>query len=288
MAVGYDRSTTLDWSAGIDAGPFSSISCGERITFRNVEMMVTLSAAAALTERVKVFVNLVVAPFHPPAVAAKELATLDLMSDGRVVVGVGVGGREHDYRAANSRFDRRHARLDSAVEEMRSIWAGNPPFEGADPVGPVPPQGDGIEILAGAMGPKGLGRAADWADGISGFALTADGVEIREAAEATRGAWTKAGRSEKPRFVTGCFYVLGVEDPQSTLQQFTYDYLEIFGKPVARSLADQAPVWNPERLEQVLDDAAAAGADEFILVPGTVDPACLDATVEVAGNWLAS
>ena len=79
-----------------------------------------------------------------------------------------------------------------------------------------------------------------------------------------------------------------MDEPQSTLQQFTYDYLEIFGKPVARSLADQAPVWNPERLEQVLDDAAAAGADEFILVPGTVDPACLEATVEVAGNWLAS
>ncbi len=41
-------------------------------------------------------------------------------------------------------------------------------------------------------------------------------------------------------------------------------------------------------LVQVLDDAAAAGADEFILVPGTVDPACLEATVEVAGNWRAS
>ena len=288
MAAGYTRATTLDWSAGIDAGPYSSISCGERITFRNVEMMVTLSAAAALTERVKVFVNLVVAPFHPPAVAAKELATLDLLCDGRLVVGVGVGGREHDYRAADSPFAGRHARLDEAVAEMRSVWAGEPPFDGADPVGPVPPQGDSIEILAGAMGPKGLGRAAKWADGISGFALTADAHEIREAAEATRGQWKRAGRTEAPRFVTGCFYALGVDDPQTTLQQFTYEYLEIFGSTIARSLADQAPVWNPERLVQVLDDAAAAGADEFILVPGTVDPACLAATTEVVGNWLAS
>ncbi len=63
MAAGYTRATNLDWAAGIDAGPYSSISCGERITFRNQEMIVTLAAAAALTERVRVFANLVVAPF---------------------------------------------------------------------------------------------------------------------------------------------------------------------------------------------------------------------------------
>ena len=79
MARDYRRSTTLEWSRGIDDGPFSSISCGERITFRNQEMLVTNAAAAALTERVRVFVNLVVLPFHPPAVIAKELATKDVL-----------------------------------------------------------------------------------------------------------------------------------------------------------------------------------------------------------------
>ena len=287
MAPRYTRATTLDWSAGIDAGPFSSISCGERITFRNMEMMVTLSAAAALTERVRVFANLVVAPMHPPALVAKELATLDVVCGGRLTVGVGVGGREHDYRAVGSTFDRRHIRLDAAVGELRSIWSGNPPFGGSDPIGPTPVQ-DRLEVLAGAMGPKGLGRAARWADGVSGFALTAEGAEMADAVEAARRAWSLAGRDETPRLVTGCFYVLGVEDPQATLQQFTYDYLEIFGAGVARTLADDAPVWNARRLCQALDDAAAAGADEFILVPGTVDPECLAATTEVVGDWLAS
>jgi alkanesulfonate monooxygenase SsuD/methylene tetrahydromethanopterin reductase-like flavin-dependent oxidoreductase (luciferase family) len=288
MAGGYTRSTNLDWAAGIDAGPYSSISCGERITFRNQEMLVTLAAAAALTERVKVFVNLVVAPFHPPAVIAKQLATLDVCCGGRLVVGVGVGGREHDYLAAGSSFKGRHGRLDAAVAEIRACWAGEPPFDGADPVGPVPPQGDRIEVLAGAMGPKGLGRAARWADGVSGFALTAEGAEMASAAEAARRAWDVAGRDTPPRLVTGCFHVLGVDDPQGTLQQFTYDYLEIFGKGIARTLADAAPVWNGARLVQALDDAAAAGVDEFILVPGTVDPACLAATTEVVGNWQSS
>lgn len=284
MAADYTRATTVEWSRGIDAGPFSSISCGERITFRNQEMLVTNAAAAALTERVRVFVNLVVLPFHPIPVVAKELATLDVLSDGRVTVGVGVGGREHDYRAAGSSFERRHARLDEGVAELRRLWAGKSPFDDADPVGPHPVQPGGPEILAGAMGPKGMARAARWADGVSGFALTADGAEMAAAVELADRAWTDAGRDTAPRKISGCFSVLGTRDDQGVLQAFTYDYLAIFGTSIARSLADSAPVWNADRLNQALDDAEAAGVDEFILVPGTTDPACLAAFAEVVAS----
>ena len=75
--------------------------------------------------------------------------------------------------------------------------------------------------------------------------------------------------------------MLGTDDDQGTLQQFTYDYLEIFGKSIARAMADAAPVWNAARLTQVLDDAEAAGVDEFVLVPGTTDVRCLDAFAEL-------
>ena len=285
MAPGCTRATVLDWSAGIDAGPYSSISCGERITFHNVEMMTTLAAAAVLTERVRVFANLVVAPLHPPALIAKQLATLDVLCDGRLTVGVGIGGREHDYLAARSPFTNRHARLDAAVADIRACWRGEPAFEGADPVGPAPVQGDRVEILAGAMGPKALARAARWADGIAGFALTADAADMAAAVAGARIAWDEAGRDKPPRLVSGCFYVLGGEQPQATLEQFTYEYLEIFGADLARMLADDAPVWNESRLFQALDDAAEAGVDEFILVPGTIDPACLAATTEAIAAW---
>jgi alkanesulfonate monooxygenase SsuD/methylene tetrahydromethanopterin reductase-like flavin-dependent oxidoreductase (luciferase family) len=284
MARDYRRSTTVEWSRGIDAGPFSSISCGERITFHNQEMLVTNAAAAALTERVRVFVNLVVLPFHPPAVIAKELATLDVLCDGRLTVGVGVGGREHDYIAAGSTFARRHARLDEGVADLRRIWAGHPPADGLDPVGPAPVQPGGPELLAGAMGPKGLARAAQWADGVSGFALTADGAEMAAAAGAAERAWTDAGRDTPPRKISGCFAVLGTSDDQGVLQAFTYDYLAIFGTRLARSLADDAPVWNEARLVQTLDDAEQAGVDEFILVPGTTDPDCLAAFTRVVSE----
>ena len=284
MARGYTRATTLDWCRGIDSGPFSSISCGERITFHNQEMLVTNAAAAALTENVRVFVNLIVLPTHPIPVIAKQIATLDVLCDGRLTVGVGIGGREHDYLAAGASMERRHQRLDDGVAQLRALWAGEPAFEGADPLGPPVVQAGGPPLLAGAMGPKALARAAKWADGISGFSIDANAEGMAMAAAAAKQAWLTEGRSDAPHIVSGCFYSLGVEDSQATLGGFTYDYLEIFGRGFAQAMSDDAPVWNPDRLLLALDDAESAGVDEFILVPGTVDPRCLEATIELVAN----
>jgi alkanesulfonate monooxygenase SsuD/methylene tetrahydromethanopterin reductase-like flavin-dependent oxidoreductase (luciferase family) len=276
MARRYDRATTLEWCRGIDAGPFSSVSCGERITYHNQEVLVTNAAAAALTERVRVFVNLVVGPLHPTALLAKQLATLDVLAGGRLTVGLGVGGREGDYRAAESAFTRRHARLDAQVEGLRRAWAGEP-LDGDDPVGPPPVQPGGPPLLAGAMGPKALARAAAWADGISGFSLGADPGELKGAADAAERAWAAAGRDERPRLVSGCFFALGLDDAPEVLAAFAYEYLAVFGERAARAMAATATVATPARLRQAVDDAAAAGYDEFILVPATTDRRCLDA-----------
>lgn len=281
MARNYTRATTLDWCRGIDEGPFSSISCGERITFHNQELLVTNAAAAALTSNVRIFVNLVVLPTHPIPVMAKQLATMDVLCDGRLTLGVGIGGREHDYRAAGSSMAHRHQRLDDGVAEMRRLWAGEAPFESADAVGPSCVQPGGPPILAGAMGPKALARAAQWADGISGFSLTADAAEMSAAATAATHAWLDAGRSERPKIVSGCFYALGVADPQLSLQNFTSDYLNIFGRKFAASVAEASETWTADRLLKTLDDAERAGVDEFILVPSTTDIACLAATIEL-------
>lgn len=288
MARDYTRRTTITWSQGIDAGPFSSVSCGERISFHNQEMIVTNSAAAALTERVRVFVNLAVGPLHSAAVLAKQMATLDVLCDGRLTVALGVGGREHDYRCAEASFDHRHQRLDDLAAELRRLWAGHPPFDGADPIGPVPIQHGGPELLAAAMGPKSFARAAKWADGNTGFAMDGSGDSMAAAVVAADQAWADAGRTDAPRNVTGCFAVLGTADDQGVLQAFTYDYLAIFGHRFARAMADIAPVWGVDRLNAVLDQAEASGVDEFILVPGTTDPACLSAMTEAVRAWVGA
>ena len=280
MAKHYVRASTTEWAKAIDGGPFSSISCGERITFHNPEMMVTMAAAAALTERVDVFVNLVVLPLHPIALVAKQLATLDNLSEGRLTVGLAIGGREDDYRAVGANFRNRHQQLDDGVAELRRLWRGEPAFPDADVIGPPCVQPGGPRLLAGAMGPKALARAAQWADGISGFSLTSDPGEMAGAVTGARSAWDAAGRTEAPTVVSGTFYALGVEEPAAVLRGFTHDYLQIFGSKFATLIADQMETSEPDRLRRALNEAEAAGVDEFILVPATVDLRCLEATID--------
>jgi len=280
MCAGYDRSATVDWCRLADLGPFSSVSCGERMTFHNPDMWVTLAAAAALTERLRILVNLSVLPAHASALVAKQVATLDVLSAGRVTLGVGVGGREHDYRALNSSFARRHARLDAGVSELREMWAGRPPFEGADPIGPPCVQHGGPPILAGALGPKAMARAAKWADGVIEFNVTGDPDGFGPAADAARAAWSAAGR-DRPRLVSGSFFVVGVPDPEPTLRAFTAAYLGIFGKPVADMFATAITTFEPDAVNRAIDAAEAAGVDEFVLVPGATDLGVLEATIDL-------
>ncbi len=284
MAEGFTRSTLMEWCRGIDEGPFSSISAGERITFHNPEILVTNTAAAALTERVEVIMNLTVLPLHSTALLAQQLATLDVLAAGRLVVGVGVGGRQQDYLAVGASFADRHARLDAGVAELRRLWRGEPAYDGGSPVGPAPIRPGGPPLLAGAMGPKSMARAARWADGITGFSIAAGYDEMASTNAMAVEAWEEAGRSERPRLVNGSFFLLGGPGAAEDLRRFTHAYLAVFGERAARALADLVELSSPARVCQALADAEDAGCDEFILVPGTVDPDCLQRTVTTLGG----
>ncbi|GAB2636723.1 LLM class flavin-dependent oxidoreductase [Nocardia goodfellowii] len=281
MAPGYGPGTTLDWARRIDAGPFSSVSVGERVTFSNPEMVATLGACAAVTERVRVLANLWVLPQHPMAMVAQQIGTLDQLANGRLEVAVGVGGREHDYRALGADFKGRHQQLDDKVAELKSLLAGKPPFEGADPVGPPCVRPGGPIILAGAMGPKAMRRAARWADGISGFSIPGAAEQIAEVNELAERCWAEAGRTTTPRKVSGCFTALGGTDAPAALRSFTARYLGFLGPRTAEAVAASARASSPEVLAEILDGAERAGCDEFILVPAVTDLNFLEVATEV-------
>src|SRR3954469_21318284 len=98
-----DGAQTLEtWSRAIDDGPFSSLCFGERLAFDNPDSPTLLGAVAAWTSRARLVTTGGVAPLHAPGPLAKALATADQLSGGRLTVGVGVGGRDEDYRAAGA------------------------------------------------------------------------------------------------------------------------------------------------------------------------------------------
>ena len=99
MEPGLTRNNLYEWTNQIDKGPWSSIALGERIVFDNPEFISMLSAVAAWTSNVEIISTVSVLSMHDPVLSAKQFATIDMLSEGRLTVGVGVGGRQEDYEA---------------------------------------------------------------------------------------------------------------------------------------------------------------------------------------------
>lgn len=282
--LAHGRAETLAWCRGIDEGPFSSLAVPERITYSSHSLTVELAAAAALTERVRLWTTVIVLPSHNAVSVAKDLASVDQLAQGRLTVGVGVGGREHDYRAIGGDFSQRWQRMDDQVAEMQRIWAQEPPFEGADPVGPPPFQPGGPPLIGGVIGPKAMARAAAWAEGVDDpTSITAvDGPSLAARRSLVIDAWKHAGRTEVPHFSASLWYALGA-DADRQLGDYVYNYMKIFDEGFARQMAESAPVRSAAALRDAMAAAEAAGCDEFFLVPTTADPAELDRTRDALG-----
>ena len=209
MTSGLDRTRVRAWCAAIDDGPFSSVSAGERITFDNLDGFTLCAAAAGLTDRVRVLLNVVVAPWHQPAMLAKQVASIDVVSGGRVELAVGVGGREQDYAALGSPFAGRFGRLDDARGRgppALGRWRGRRRRRRrARPGAARRPSASCAAPWDRSPWP---GRRA-WADGVSGFAIDGDpaGVDARLPAgragvarrRSDRAAPADDGRVRRPR-----------------------------------------------------------------------------------------
>ena len=228
-------------------------------------------------------------PMHSAVRAAKEIATLDRLSGGRVTVAVGTGGREKDYQAVGASTAKRWQKMDEQIETMRSIWKGEPPFPGADPVGPGPLQSDGPPILSGAMGPKATRRAAEWADGVFSWSGGGNEGEIAHLFQLARDAWKDAKRDSEPYLLGGFFCCLQPENARQTLWQYVYDYLVTNqGEEIAQLLADGAGCHSAEAINQALDGYERAGCQEiqFSVVTAELDE--VDRLGELVNKRIAS
>jgi len=274
------REVMLDWFRRVDAGPFSAISCGERIVGSSVDMMATLAAAAAVTERVRIVPTLYVLPMHSAIKVAKHAATLDLISGGRTTITVGVGGRVHDYMCMEKEPIHRHARMDEQVAQIRRIWAGEIPFEGAEPVGPRLVQPGGPPILAGVMGPKAIKRAAHWADGVYSWSGNGDTEEMAVQQTRVVSAWVEAGRTTPPERVAGFWYSLA-PDADEKLKAYVYKYIRAIGEAPARAMAKSVDRSSQDAVRASLDAYEELGVEECWLNSATSEQAEIDGLLEV-------
>jgi probable F420-dependent oxidoreductase len=89
-----------------------------------LDPIVTLAVAATVTERISVGTDVLVAPWYPPALLARSLATLDQVADGRLIVGLGVGWSRDEFDAVGVPMRHRGARLEEVLEVVSSLWSG--------------------------------------------------------------------------------------------------------------------------------------------------------------------
>jgi alkanesulfonate monooxygenase SsuD/methylene tetrahydromethanopterin reductase-like flavin-dependent oxidoreductase (luciferase family) len=262
-----DRATLIAWCARIESGPFATLAVGDRVAYDNLDQIVSLSAAAVLTTRPDIFLGVTVLPMHPAALLAKQVASIDVLSQGRVVLGVGVGGRGDDYAAVERPMRDLHQQMDEQIATMRRVWAGESLTDGAAPVGPRPVQPGGPRIYASARGPKSLARAARWADGNFGGSMPLSPASIQVVAERTRAAWHEAGRADGPYLIDAVWFALGPHGEQMVREAGARYFEHIVLRHGFEWTPDMAPCSSEERLTSMIDAYEAAGWHELVFIP---------------------
>jgi|SRR5579884_2581074 len=263
---GVTGETVLAWARQADAGPFVSLGLIDRIVYPGYSPLIALAGAAGVTRRVRLVTTVLLAPLYDTAILAKDAASLDALSGGRLTLGLGVGAREDDFLAAGVPFTERGRIFDEQLATMKRVWGGEPYSPDVGPIGPRPVQPGGPPILIGGYSEAAMRRVGKWADGfISG------GVPAQMAAPLYQLAiqsWQAAGRTGRPRFVGTTYYALG---PHAGDLVSTYigRYYAFMGDAVQGMIAGIPAT--PDAIRATVRAFADAGADELICWPCSDD-----------------
>ena len=252
----------VDWARRAEERGFTTVATLDRIAYPSYESLVALAAAAAVTERIELMTNILLGPTRNPVLLAKEAASVDQLSGGRLTLGLGVGGREDDFAAAERDFRTRGRRFDRDLETMHAVWRGEEVLGAGRPPGPEPVQDRKVPILIGGTHDRAIERAVRWGVGWTAGGSGAD--QVAEMAERVRRAWKDAGRAGQPKIAALTYYSMlddRVEESRSNL----LDYYGFLGDWASR-IADGAP-----RGKDAVREAARrfedAGVDELMFDP---------------------
>jgi alkanesulfonate monooxygenase SsuD/methylene tetrahydromethanopterin reductase-like flavin-dependent oxidoreductase (luciferase family) len=263
---GVDRRGTVEWARRAEAAGFSSLGTIDRIVYPNYESLIALAAAAAVTERIRLVTDILIAPLRTnTALLAKQAATIDNLSEGRLVLGLAVGGRQDDYEASGADFASRGKAFDRQLEELGALWRGE---RGA---GPPPAHGDRPTVLIGGSSDVAFRRAARHADGWTLGGGTPDA--FAEGREKLRAAWAAEGREGEPRTMALFYFALG-DGAEQAARASLGDYYGFLGEYADQIVASAAK--DEGTVKGYLSGFEAAGVDEVICFPTSADPDQVD------------
>ena len=261
----------VEWARRADDGPFSSVGVLDRIAYDSFDPLISLTAAAAVTSRIKLVTMVVIGPLRTVAVLAKEAASLNAVSGGRFVLGLGIGARADDYAVSGLETRDRGQRLAEQLLALKTYWED-------DRVGPHSGPSAGPLLLAGGQSGEAFARMARYADGYvhGGGPPRA----FASAASRARAAWSELGRPGQPALWGQGYFALGrdAELPGADYLRHYYAFTGPFAEKVAA-----ANLTTPQAVIDFVRGYEEAGCDELVLLPTVPDPNQIDRLADVIG-----
>ena len=222
----------------------------------------TLAAAAAVTVRVRLMTMVLLAPLRTTGVLAKQAASLDALSGGRFTLGLGIGRRSDDFRAAPGELKGRGKRFEEQLALMKRIWAGEPVGDGVGPVGPPPVR------RADPSCSSAVARPWPWPGWAAGPTVTSPAGPMRNGCSASTGSPRSRGRLREGgerRGWSGAPTSLWAPAPPERGAENVRDYYRFMG-PAADQMASTV-LSSSEAVRGALQALSEIGMDELVLWP---------------------
>jgi len=257
----------------LDALGFDSIWSGDHVAFAGpiLDPLIQLAQAAALSDRLTIGTAVHLLPLRHPAPVAKQVATLDTVSNGRLIFGVGVGGEfPLEFQLCGVPVEERGARLGEGIQVLRKLWSGRPvahegrfyPFPEVA-MQPPPAQPGGPPIWCGGRADAALRRTGRLADGWLSYVVTPE--RYRQSLETIAAAAEAAGRTLE-RFGTGHLLFLRLDKDRESALAFAARFLSIrYAMDFSRAAERYCALGEPEAVADAIRAFHAAGVRHLVL-----------------------
>jgi probable F420-dependent oxidoreductase len=258
----------------VDASGYDSLWCGDHISFPMaiLDPLLQLAQAAVVSRRLMFGTSVYLLPLRHPVPVAKQVASLDHLTDGRFIFGVGVGGEfAKEYEACGVPLKERGARLGEAIPLLRKLWSGEPvthegryyPSFSGVPMQPPTRQPGGPPIWCGGRSDAALARAGRLADGWIAYVVTPE--MYKSGLDKISAAAKSAGRADA-RFGTGHLLFTRIDDSyekalDAATVSLSHRYAMDFRKPAER----YAALGSAQQIAQRMRDFHAAGVRHITL-----------------------
>jgi probable F420-dependent oxidoreductase len=252
----------------------------DRVAYDNLEPLTLLAAAAGATHKIRLGSSVLLGNLRHPSHLAKIVATLDFISNGRVILGLGFGSRENDYKAVEIPFEHRGSRAVEQVQLMKRLWTeDNVTHKGKFfnvenlTVGPRPVQKPHPPIWTGGSAETALKRAGTWADG---FICGSSAIPDFPATWEKVAAYAKAAGRDSHKITKAGLTFMAIDDDQAKAVKTVEDYVMRYYGRLRADVADTSLVGSPAAIVERMQTFLSKGLDTLIIGLADPDPRQLD------------